>query len=198
LIPEVILFALLVGWLAGGKFQRLADAKIKFGWMIFLPFGLYLVSLVPALLRLPLYCGISNIFERIVFLFVSISNWRKPGMLLITIGLLMNLAPILANGGMMPADPQSMTAAFGEQYVEQAKTALHTRSKIMDTTTELGFLCDIIAAKRPFVLAPAVYSVGDLVMSIGIFITIIALMRTPLPDEVDAPAKEAAVETLRE
>ena len=53
----------------------------------------------------------------------------------------------------------------------------------MDASCEVSFLCDIIAAHRPFVAVPAVYSVGDLVLSVGIFIAIIGLMRTPLPKE---------------
>ncbi len=90
----------------------------------------------------------------------------------------------------MPASPRAIVAAFGRSYLPGAMTAVHVRSAIMDTSTELGFLCDIIAAKRPFVLVPAVYSIGDLILSTGIFVAIIAIMRTPLASETRT-AKEA-------
>lgn len=192
MIPELMLIALLVGWITGGKFTRLADARIKLGWMIFLPVALYLVCWLPPLVKLHWFAGAMNLIERLALITVGIANWRLPGVKLIVLGLVMNAVAIAANGGFMPANAGAIAAAFGDEYLKSAMTATHVRSAIMDTSTELGFLCDIIAAKRPLVYVPAVYSVGDLVMSTGIFITIIALMRTPLPSE-KARAQEEPV-----
>ena len=181
--PELILFALLFGWIFGGKFGRLADAKIRNVWLIFVPLALYLVSWVPALRELPWFCGTCAIVEKVALVLVAVSNLRLPGMKLALVGVILNLIATSANHGWMPASPEAYTAAFGAHSLEQARTAVHVRSAIMDASTELGFLCDIVAARRPFVLVPAVYSVGDLVMSTGIFVAIIGLMRTPLPSE---------------
>jgi hypothetical protein len=187
MIPELILLALLIGWIFGGKFWRITDAKIKHLWLIFVPLGLYLASWALTLVIAPermswLYGGM-NIVERLALITVAVSNLRVPGMKLIAVGLVLNFLPIVANGGFMPADPDAILSAFGRHGLDWALTGTHVQSAIMNASTELGFLCDIIAAKRPFVFAPAVYSVGDLVMSTGIFIVIIALMRTPLPTE---------------
>ncbi|MGB9619687.1 MAG: DUF5317 family protein, partial [Armatimonadota bacterium] len=165
MIPELILIALLVGWISGGKFWRLADAKIKHVWLIFVPLGLYLISWLPPLLRLSWFAGTCAIVEKAALIVVALSNLRIPGVKLILLGLLLNVAALLANGGMMPASEVALAAVFGQDYVDKARSAVHVRSAIMDASTELGFLCDIIAARRPFVLVPAVYSVGDLVMS---------------------------------
>jgi hypothetical protein len=198
LVPELILIALLVGWIAGGKFGRLADAKIKHVWMIFVPLGLYVVSYAAAYFvaaeKLGWLFGTLAIVEKLALIVVAVTNLRLPGFKLILIGLVINLVALSANQGMMPADPAALTVAFGSEYVEKTRTDLHVRSSIMDASTELGFLCDIIAARRPFVFAPAVYSVGDLVMTAGIFIAIIAIMRTPLPGE----RKRVSVETAPE
>lgn len=183
MIPELILFALLIGWVSGGKFVRLADAKIRLGWLIFAPLALYLVSWTPVLVKLSWFPSAMNVLGRLVLVVVGIANWRLPGVKLIILGLVLNTVAIMANGGLMPADPDAISAAFGAEYLKGAQNATHVRSAIMDTSTELGFLCDIIVAKRPFVLVPAVYSVGDLVMSVGIFIAIIAIMRTAQPSE---------------
>ncbi len=194
MIPELILFALLLGWVTGGKFTRLADAKIRYGWLIFAPLALYLVSWTPPLVRLHWFPASMNMLGRVVLVAVGVANWRMPGAKLIVLGLALNLIALGANGGLMPASPDAIAAAFGSAYLKTAANATHVRGAIMDTSTELGFLCDIIAAKRPFVLVPAVYSVGDLVMSVGIFIAIIAIMRTPLPVEKQA-AEEATIGT---
>jgi len=190
LIPELILFALLIGWISGGKFWRLADAKIRHVWLIFVPLGLYLVSWAPPLVKLPWFLGACAIIGKGALIAVAVFNLRLPGVKLILAGLLVNVVALSVNGGMMPASAEALTAVFGQGYVDQARHAVHVRSAIMDASTELGFLCDIVAAKRPFVLVPAVYSIGDLVMSVGIFIAIIGIMRTPLPSEKKPAAGE--------
>ncbi|MCX8053769.1 MAG: DUF5317 domain-containing protein [Armatimonadetes bacterium] len=190
MIPELILIALLIGWLTGGKFWRLADAKIRHVWLIFVPLGLYLVSWAPPFVKMPFFLGASAIIEKLALIMVALFNLRLPGVKLILIGLLLNTVALSVNGGMMPASENALRAAFGSNYVDKARDAVHVRSAIMDASTELAFLCDIIAAKRPFVLLPAVYSIGDLAMSVGIFITIIAIMRTPLPSEKKPDAGE--------
>jgi len=195
MIPELILIALLVGWISGGKFERLADAKIKHVWLIFVPLGLYLVSWVPFLLRLPWFAGTCAIVEKAALIIVALSNLKIPGVKLILLGLLLNVLALSVNGGMMPASEGALAAVFGQDYVDQVRHAVHVRSAIMDASTELGFLCDIIAAKRPFVLVPAVYSVGDLVMSVGLFIAIIGIMRTPLASERRPGARESVGES---
>ena len=183
MVPELILFALLFGWVFGGKFGRLADAKIKNVWLIFVPLGLYLVSWAPPLIKLPWFLGTCAIIEKIALVVVAVSNIRLPGMKIALAGVVLNLIALSVNGGMMPATAQAVAAAFGADFLEKTRTAAHVRSAIMNASTELGFLCDIVVARRPFVAVPAVYSIGDLIMSAGIFVAIIGLMRTPLPGE---------------
>lgn len=187
LVPELILIALLIGWLSGGRFWRLAEARIRYVWLIFVPLGLYIVSwAVAAALpssKLGWLFGTMAIVEKLALIVVALANRRLPGVKLILAGIVLNLIALCANCGMMPADPNALDTAFGAGYAEEQRDAPHVRSAIMDTSTNLGFLCDIVAARRPFVFAPAVYSIGDLVMSVGIFIAIIALMRTPSAGE---------------
>jgi hypothetical protein len=198
LIPELILLALLAGWIFGGKFWRLADAKIRHAWLIFVPVSFYVISWGAAYFvsthKLGWLFGFFAISEKIALIAFAAINVRLPGTKLIVIGLLLNLIAVSANHGMMPADPDDLAIVYGKGYVASAKAAPHIRSAVMDASTELSFLCDIIAAKRPFVLIPAVFSVGDLVMGAGIMLAIIALMRTPLPQE----RKRVSVETAPE
>lgn len=198
LVPELILIALLIGWLTGGRFWRLAEARIRHVWLIFVPLGLYIVSWVVAAAvppsRIGWLFGAMAIIEKLALVAVALANLRLPGVKLILAGILLNLIALSVNGGMMPADPNALDTAFGSGYAEKQMEAAHVRSAIMDTSTNLGFLCDIVAARRPFVFAPAVYSVGDLIMSIGIFIAIIALMRTPSAGEKPEAKVEAVAE----
>ena len=184
---ELILIALLVGWLTGGKFWRLADAHIREGWLIFLAIALYVgMAVVRRLMGLTHFewlFGATQVMEKLALLVLVIRNLRIPGSKLILIGMILNFIAIVANHGIMPARPECISAAYGPKYLAQAKAEPHVYSGIMDATCELGFLCDVIAARRPFVAIPGVYSVGDVILIIGIFIAIIGIMRTPLPKE---------------
>lgn len=186
-MPELVLIALLVGWLFGGKFGRLADARIRFIWLIFVPLVMYVSAWVVVFLMPPAkvwFSGVSHIIGKASLLIVVAANLRLPGAKLILLGMVLNFVAIVSNGGMMPANTDAIASVFGQSYAEKTASQPHVQSALMDTATHLGFLCDIIAARRPFVLVPAIYSVGDLILSVGIFITIIAIMRTPLPSEV--------------
>jgi hypothetical protein len=195
LILELILLALLAGWIFGGKFWRLAEAKIRYAWLIFVPLTLcgasWAAVKVAPIEDLGWLFGFCAIAEKVALIVLAALNVRVAGTKLIILGLLLNLIAVSANHGMMPADPDALDAVYGKGYAAVAKTAPHVRSAVMDASTELGFLCDVIAGKRPFFLIKAVFSVGDLVMGVGIFIAIIALMRTPLPEE----RKRVSVET---
>jgi hypothetical protein len=90
------------------------------------------------------------------------ANRRIPGVPLIALGGLLNLIVILANGGVMPADPSLVVAAAqrgGEGFVNSGVLA-HPR---------LLFLGDVIATPRSWPLAN-VYSVGDIVILLGVVV----------------------------
>lgn len=184
MVPEVILIALLVGWLAKGKFSRLADAHIRYGWLLFVILGLYIAQFTlcytPIFAKAKYLFDYAHLVQKGLLLGLVIMNIRIPGAFLIVVGMVMNLIALIIHGGVMPASPEALDAAFGAGFAEKAAKVDHVQSVVMDTATNLAFLCDIIAAKRPFVLIPAVYSIGDLVMSTGIFIAIIKLMTAPL------------------
>ena len=187
MIPELILIALLVGWLSGGKFWRLADAHIRQGWLILIPIVLYVadwaIRLKMGATSFEWLFPASFVVNRLALLALVALNLRIPGANVILIGMALNFIAIVSNGGVMPVRPDAIGAVYGPEYLAYTKTAPHIQSAIMTATCEVSFLCDIIAARQPFVVMPAVYSVGDIVMSVGIFIAIISLMRTPLPKE---------------
>ncbi|MHB9037118.1 MAG: DUF5317 family protein [Armatimonadota bacterium] len=192
MIPELILIALLVGWISGGKFDRLGDARIRLWWLILVPVTVYIAEwtlhTVPSLGDLSRLAGPFQLIEKFALFAFVLANIRLPGAKLILVGMILNLLALSTNGGVMPASAAAVAEVFGKGAVPPS------RSAIMNASCELGFLCDIIAARRPFVLVPAVYSIGDLVMSIGIFVAIIGLMRAPEPKK-PIQAEEAKLDT---
>lgn len=182
MIPELIILALAIGWISKGKLSRLADANIKHIWLIFIPLASYALAWVPSLAKLPWFLGASAIVEKIALIVLVLLNIRIPGMSLALVGVALNFVALSFNSGMMPTSTKALSVALGRQGVKKFETAYHPRNSVMTQSTRVPYLCDVIPAKQ-FLVAPVIYSVGDLVMSLGTVIVIVALMRTPLPHE---------------
>jgi hypothetical protein len=89
-------------------------------------------------------------------------NRRIPGVGFVALGGLLNVIAIAANGGVMPADPALVVHAAqhgGEGFVNSGVVE-HPR---------LRFLGDILATPRSWPIAN-VYSVGDLVILLGVVV----------------------------
>ena len=101
-------------------------------------------------------------------LLVVIANLRLTGVPLVVLGAACNLAAILANGGAMPASASAL-AAIG------AGIGPHTASTIVPQPA-LEPLTDVFATPAWLPLAN-VFSIGDVLIGVGIAVAIAAAMR---------------------
>lgn len=93
------------------------------------------------------------------------ANRRVTGVPVVLAGGALNLAPILANGGVMPADP-----AVAEVAAVQPRPGEFVNS-VPVSDAHLGFLGDVLATPASLPLHN-VYSVGDLVIVLGLLIVV--------------------------
>ena len=96
-------------------------------------------------------------------------NWRVAGMPIVALGSISNLAAITANGGAMPAAPGALAAAGLDG------PGSYTNSVVL-AHPALQPLTDIFAIPASWPLAN-VFSVGDVLIGIGIVVVIVASMR---------------------
>lgn len=179
---------ILAGLLAGGKVDRLASLRFRWGAvavagllaqvLLFTPTGEALAgNLVPAI-----YLG-----STLVVFAAVLRNIRLPGMVLVALGSLSNLAAIGANGGSMPASAAALVAAGLE-------TEDHANSVVLPNPA-LAPLTDIFAipAGVPFA---NVFSIGDVLIGAGIVVLVAATMRRPseAPSRGAAPGDDPATE----
>ena len=161
---------ILVGFLLGGRIDGLGRLRIR--WAGLAVAGLLgqvlvfsdAVALRAADLVPPLY-----VTSTVAVLVAVLVNIRVPGMALVALGAVLNLAAILANGGYMPADPGALALAGLET------TGVHLNS-VADAEPALKPLTDIYALPAGTPLAN-VFSVGDVLLGIGIAWVIAAAMR---------------------
>lgn len=169
-----VLIGLVVGCLLGGRPSGLASLRFEYGWVmiaglivqiiLFSPFGAARVGdLGP-----PIYVGSTLLVAGAI-----LANLRITGMALVGLGAISNLAAIITNGGYMPADPRA-AAALGV-----AETTAYSNSSVV-ADPALWLLTDIFAmpAWMPW---SNVFSIGDVMIVIGVVVVIVAAMRRPVP-----------------
>ena len=176
-----VLIGLLLGFVLGGRPAGLASLRIDFGWLmiaglvvqvvLFSPFGAERVGdLGP-----PIYVASTLLVAGAI-----LPNLRIAGMAIVGLGAISNLAAIIANGGYMPADPGAM-AALGA-----AEPTTYSNSAVVHDPA-LWPLTDIFAMP---VWMPwsNVFSIGDVIIVVGVIVVIATAMRRPVEPEAAAAA----------
>ena len=100
-------------------------------------------------------------------------NRRVTGIQVIGLGVICNLVVIVANGGLMPITPETLTQINPGTAPEQWQTGLHYgySKDIILLREEIRFwaLSDVLVISHLFP-RPTAFSVGDLVIALGIIL----------------------------
>ena len=151
--------------LAGGSLMRLGELELRRPGLALGGLGLQvlIVTLAPAGLG-----GLHEILHLASYALLGAFGWanrRVTGVAVVLAGGALNLVPILANGGVMPADPSVAQVAAVQarpgRFVNSAPVA----------DPQLGFLGDVLATPATLPLHN-VYSVGDVVIVLGLLIVV--------------------------
>ena len=172
LIPTLVVFAVVIGYVLGGRLRGFEDLRINrwglaIGGLALQLIPAFAIGTIPASVTGPVMLALSYTFL-VVFLF---SNRWIPGAPVMRIGLLLNLAVVLVNGG-MPVQPQAIESAGGDPYsLMQASPTKHHLMTEDDVLWQLG---DVIPVPPPFA---DVLSIGDVLLYGGLVYTIVEIMR---------------------
>jgi hypothetical protein len=179
-ILYAIALGLLLGRLLGGRLDGLAG--LSFRWVGVAITGL---AVQVVLFSAPAGREVRDIGPLLyaastgaVLVFVLV-NLRIRGMAVVALGAGLNLLAIVANGGTMPASRAALAmAGLGSSggYANSRELA----------SPVLGPLGDVFALPAGVPLAN-VFSVGDVLIALGIVLVIVAAMRLPLPSPPPSP-----------
>jgi len=158
--------------LARGRLTALADLQLHRPWLAIAGIGtqILIISVLPG--------GTAGLHEAVHMASYAMlgafawSNRRIPGVPLIMAGGLANFIAIAANGGVMPADPdlaQHVAREAGEGFVNSGAVQ----------NPHLLFLGDIFATPSSWPLYN-VYSVGDLLIVLGVLVLLHGVCRSRL------------------
>jgi hypothetical protein len=173
-ILYAIPLGLAVGLLAGGRLANLALVRFRLGWVAVAALVLQLALFSPLADGLPaeLVRG-AYVLSTALVLAVVVANVRLTGVPLIILGAACNLAAIVANGGAMPASPGALASlGFG--------VGGHTSSILVEHPA-LEPLTDLFALPGWLPWAN-VFSVGDLLIGVGVAVALASAMRRTAAD----------------
>ena len=160
---------LLVGLLLGGRVAALADLRIRWAWLAVAGF---VVQLAIYSMQIGDWLGdavpVVYVLSNVAVLVAVLRNLALPGMAIVAIGAVCNLGAIVANGGYMPADPGALATAG----VDTSGPS----NSIVVADPALRLLTDIFAIPAAIPLAN-VFSIGDVLIGIGVATVIAVAMR---------------------
>jgi hypothetical protein len=175
LLPAVVI-GVLAGFLLGGRLGRLAEVRLRAPWLFYLAIAMQMLAFPSLVMPWQVAEGLAtalSVGSYVCLVTVFLLNVRLRGLAIAGGGMLLNLAAILVNGGHMPALPSAMRDAG------LAFSGVHNNS-IADASPNLAWFVDRWAAPS-WVPFGNVFSVGDLLIAIGVVVTLAAAMGARMP-----------------
>ena len=172
-ILYAIPLGIVIGYLVGGRLERLGALRLRWA-----PLALIGLAIQVLLFTQPLGGLAGNAAPAIyvastgLVLVAVLRNIAVPGVAVIAVGAGSNLAAIVANGGWMPADPAALASVGG--LPDGPSNSIVVGDPALRPLTDLFAL----PAALPFA---NVFSVGDVLIGIGIAATIALAMRAGPP-----------------
>ncbi len=174
-LATVVLLAVAVALARGGKWSNLLGFKLGGPWLVIIALGLQLIIFNPVWDRHVKDSVLTNVLYVLSFVLLVafiIVNIKVAGLRVLGLGALANGVAIIANGGYMPSSPDALKRILPEETITQLTGGSASYNVVLITDeTRLKFLCDIFYI--PFI---NVYSIGDILIASGAFLTIQQIM----------------------
>jgi hypothetical protein len=165
---------LLLGLLLGGSIEALGNLRFRWPWLAIGGLAVQIALFTDPLASVvgsagpPIYVA-----STVAVLVAVLRNIQLRGLILVAGGALSNLAAIIANGGYMPADP-------GAVAIAGLPPKAGFSNSITTTDPALRPLTDQFALPAWVPLAN-VFSVGDVLIAMGVVVVLVAGMRRERP-----------------
>lgn len=166
-----IVLGLVIGFLRGGRLGALGQLRLGGIWILFL--GLLLQLLIfpsPLWSPAPIRHGVEFLHVASYAFTVAFLIWNRRVLWPVIPGMILNVLPIVANGGYMPASLDALRSSG--RHEEAAALAASSDGTfgnvvVMGERTRLDFLGDWIYVPEWFPLATS-FSIGDVLILAGI------------------------------
>jgi hypothetical protein len=182
-LVAAIVGGLVAGYALGGRLANLEHLRLRAPWLVLLALAVQLVVFSP----LSEGAGdtaivATHIASYALILTFVVANLRTPGIAIAGAGTALNALVIVANGGLMPATRAALAFAGIPAAAEP-----HNNSAVADAGVRLVFLGDVMAVPEWVPLVANVFSIGDVLIAVGVAWLVAAGMRAPARARADVP-----------
>jgi len=169
---QVIVLAIIIGFIFKGNLNNLADIKIEALYLVVVSFlieAVVILTIRKGLIHIGYITYFIDVFMyTLLFIFVY-KNRKNPYIMLMGFGFLLNAIAIFLNGGTMPVSSEALKTAGMTFNV--GSQGLYN---VIGDTTRLWFLGDIF----PYTfIQKNIVSVGDLLAAVGMLLLIVKGMQ---------------------
>jgi hypothetical protein len=172
---DVFVISILVGWLRRGSIKGFLNLRIKGIWVIVLSFILQFVVYSQAQRGNRWFVNYGEwliILAYVILIYGLIININIYSFKLILSGVILNFVVIALNGGRMPVSHNALVkTGIIDELRPLFEKGWYGRYIPMTESTHLKFLGDILFIPRPYI-RPSIFSIGDVLLFIGIFLLI--------------------------
>ena len=164
-----VAIGLILALILGGRIENLARVHFRLGYLVLLALAIQVMVFSPWWRRMVgtgFWVEVPYTLSLLLLLLAVWLNRRVPGLLLLGLGLFLNAAVILANGGRMPASLEALRMAGIADSTQSFAALPSTNSSLIGPDTPLWFLGDIFAIPKGIPLAN-VFSIGDVFIALG-------------------------------
>lgn len=160
LLLVVVVAALALGRLAGGRFARLGELRTRQGWLALIALA---AEIGAAAAKGGVWTELLTVTTALCVGAFLVRNRRLPGLALVSIGLAANAVVIGANGVMPVSLYAAARAGVGVAGLAAGSDARH---QVATTQTRFAALGDVVPVALP--VRPEVASPGDLLVAAGL------------------------------
>jgi Family of unknown function (DUF5317) len=169
-ILYALAIGLAIGVVVGGRLGGLAELHFRWPWIMLA--GL-LVQVVLFSVQVTAWIGEAGppiyVLSTATVIGAVLANHAITGMPIVALGASSNLAAIVANGGFMPADPGALRSLGKTLTSDYSNSAILPHPALAPLTDAFS-----LPTWLPFA---NVFSVGDVLIGLGVAIVIVAAMR---------------------
>ncbi len=165
----ILLLAVILGLVVAQMRGGLHFPHLRYEWGALLGFLPQLILFSPLGRSIPLaIVAIGLVTSQFTLLvFVWLNRHSRP-LLVLGLGLLLNMAVIVANGGLMPISPEMAQTLTGTEWATGQRFGVSKDFVILPAETRLWWLSDRFLLPVPGYYVA--YSPGDIVIALGAFL----------------------------
>ncbi|WP_308751741.1 DUF5317 domain-containing protein [Candidatus Oleimmundimicrobium sp.] len=167
------MLSIFIGWLRGGSLRRFADWNFRLPWVFIVAFLLqFFLPQIASVFNLGKnFAFFILVFSYILLMEGIILNLKNKYFPVLGLGILLNFLVITLNRG-MPVSLETVAKYGSPEAALKIKQSFDFIHISMGNETLLKFLADIIPVPTLLPLGMSLVSVGDLFISLGIFLVV--------------------------